>query len=194
MKMSMLSQSILVALSSVPNSLSGFYRQNTISDEYYLVRGNKMFDINKLKEIINRDKNVPIIPVGKGLAKEIIDEIENLREQIDDIKKQTHVIRSIIQEPLKFHQDSDPMYVSGYTDAMRLFEEFNIGDVSYELEIRLLNAKVNILEEFSGDLANHGLGTHLSHELLDEQIEWLKKRIKRLSRLKLERDNYHDKP
>lgn len=153
-----------------------------------------MFDINKLKEIINRDKNIPVIPVGKGLAKEVIDEVEKLREKIDDFKQQTYAVRSITQSPLKFHQDSDPMYVSGFADAMRLFEESNIGDVNHELEVCLLKAKIEALEEFSGELTNHGLGTHLSHELLDEQIKWCHKRIKRLPRLKSERSNCHDKP
>lgn len=78
--------------------------------------------------------------------KHATESLAKANERIAELEKEAIAIKAIIGTEIKFFPGSDKMYVSGYKDAMRLFEDVYLGEYK-TLERHVLLNKLQVLQE-----------------------------------------------
>ena len=78
--------------------------------------------------------------------KHATESLAKANKRIAELEKEANAIKAIIGTEIKFFPGSDKMYVSGYTDAMKLFQDAFIGEYK-TLERHVLLNKLQVLQE-----------------------------------------------
>lgn len=104
--------------------------------------------------------------------------LSEANERIAELEKEAIAIKAIIGTEIKFFPGSDKMYVSGYTDAMKLFQDAFIGEYK-TLERHVLLNKLQVLQEVENTVnAWSSTDEPMSYEdVVNELVQEFEKRL-----------------
>lgn len=104
--------------------------------------------------------------------------LSEANERIAEFEKEAIAIKAIIGDEIKFHPESDKMYVSGYKDAMRLFEDVYLGEYK-TLDRHVLLNKLQVLQEVENTVnAWSSTDEPMSYEdVVNELVQEFEKRL-----------------
>lgn len=93
--------------------------------------------------------------------------IQHLENRVDELEKEALAFRAVVERPNKHHPDSDPSYVSGFNDAIRLFDDVCLGQ-SQALKMLLIEKQIETARRCAVASTEWAL-MHI--EFLEEQLK-----------------------
>lgn len=95
------------------------------------------------------------------------DQLAKANQRVTELEKEALAFRAIIERPNKHHPDSDPNYVSGFNDAIRLFDDVWLGQ-SQALKMLLIEKQIETARKCAVASTEWAL-MHI--EFLEEQLK-----------------------
>lgn len=98
------------------------------------------------------------------------DDLAKANERVAELEAESMAFRAILDQTNKHHPDTDKMYVSGFNDAMRLFEDIYLGEPHHALNKFAIE---NQIESFSKWLCEVKFMEGLSaRDVIDSAVEY----------------------